>query len=421
MRLSEKLGALSAAVAVLPLIVASILLLYWVSSYATENATGRLQTEARAAASVYRKRLDQLQSASQRFADEIADRALVSAEKSEPDNTNAWARLQDMLPGAQNEYGLDFIIVADSQGRVIARHNDRPSTGETLIGSEDPNPLAQKVLAEGTQLRNSPGAGAIVEGGERLERLGLKNIAQVSNHKEPETKDALVLEACSPIFSAKRFIGLVLIGQVLNNYYRARPGSNSLQSPMLAEVHSTLFPSTDRDAGALVALGNTIIASSIQSGGGQEPPLKGQACHPDNAEETLSAGDRNYSTSWQPINSPDGIQIGAIGVAVSTTELRGPIAALRTALFVIGAIGCLAAGGAGLLFGRSLASRINALSDAANRMSLGELSTPVKDPADPETKNTLTTMIRDEISQLAEQMDQARESFRQAIERLRRR
>jgi HAMP domain-containing protein len=108
-------------------------------------------------------------------------------------------------------------------------------------------------------------------------------------------------------------------------------------------------------------------------------------------------------------------------VGVSSAELRGPISALRTLLFIVSAIGCLLAGGAGLLFGRSLASRVNALSDSANRMSLGELSTPVRDPGEAEAKNGLATVMRDEISQLAEQIDQARESFRQAIERLRRR
>jgi hypothetical protein len=54
-------------------------------------------------------------------------------------------------------------------------------------------------------------------------------------------------------------------------------------------------------------------------------------------------------------------------------------------------------------------------------MSLGELSTPVKDPAVSETQEALAFIGRDEITALAGQLDQARESFRLAIERLRKR
>jgi hypothetical protein len=48
-------------------------------------------------------------------------------------------------------------------------------------------------------------------------------------------------------------------------------------------------------------------------------------------------------------------------------------------------------------------------------MGLGELSTSVKDPASPGLLN------QDEVNGLAEELDQMRESFRQAIDRMRKR
>ncbi len=418
MRLSEKLGALCAATAIVPLIVASFLLFYWVSSYISDNADRQLQRDSRAAAGIHRKRLGEMLSAAQRLADDIANRALVSSDKADRDNIAAWARLQDMLPGAQNEHSLDFVIVTDPQGRVIARHNDRPAAGETLLGAEDKNLIAEKVISDGALLRNSPSAASAVERAAQLDRLGLRNLSRVSTTDGTAVEDALVLEAAAPIFTAKRFIGIVLIGQVLNNYYRPRPGSSVLQMPLVAEVQQTLYATGGRDAGALIALGDTVIASSVPAtGSAGEPPLKGVTCRPEKAEEALSNGDRSYAVSWQAIKSIQGEQVGALGVAVSNEELRGPISTLRTMLFAITAIACVLTGAGGFIYGRALGARLSVLSEAASRMSLGELSTPVKDPG--QEQKSLAFISRDEISNLADQLDQARESFRLAIDRLR--
>jgi HAMP domain-containing protein len=418
MRLSEKLGALCATAAIVPLIAASFVLFYWVSSNIRENADRELQRDSRAAASIHRKRLGEMLSVAQRLADDIANRALPSGEKADRDGSATLARLQDMLPGAQNEHSLDFVVVTDPQGRVVARHNDRPAPGETLLGAEDKNLIAEKVISDGAQLRNLPAASSAVERAVQLDRLGLKNLARVDAPDGTAVVDALVLEAAAPIFAAKRFIGIVLIGQVLNNYYRPRPGSSVLQVPLVAEVQQTLYARVERDAGALIALGDTVITSSVPAtGSAGEPPLKGVRCRPEKAEEALSTGDRSYAVSWQAIKSIQGEQVGALGVAVSNEELRGPISTLRTMLFAITALACVLTGAGGFIYGRALGTRVSILSEAASRMSLGELSTPVRDPG--QEQKALASIRRDEISNLADQLDQARESFRLAIDRLR--
>jgi HAMP domain-containing protein len=82
---------------------------------------------------------------------------------------------------------------------------------------------------------------------------------------------------------------------------------------------------------------------------------------------------------------------------------------------IIAAGAVLVLGLSGLLIGRALASRINSLSEAVGRMSVGELSTTVKDISANGSRPA------DEIGRLADQLEQMRESFRQAIERLRKR
>jgi HAMP domain-containing protein len=421
MRLSAKLAALLAIAAVLPLILASLLVLYAISSDAESRAARQLQTGARAAASIYEKRLAEMRAAAARLADEIANRALVSSASAEGDRSAASKLLQDMLPSAQNELSLDFVIVADPQGRVIARHNNMPDPGETLVDPADKNPVAERVIAEGPQLRGGPVAASVVERGQRLARLGLDLRARVEGVEE-----ALAVEAAAPIYGAGRFLGLVLIGQMINNSHVAPPGATSLKLPLETEVRQTLFRSADKETaeqpaegGAVIAFGNTVIASSVpvrdESGPTTRGALLGAACDPNQAEETLRDGENDYAVAWQPMKSLDQTQIAAVGVAVPRSSIAGPAGALQTTFIMVGALAVGLAGAAGFLYGRSLSERLKTLSAAASRMGLGELSTSVKDPASPGLLN------QDEVNSLAEELDQMRESFRQAIDRMRKR
>src|SRR5689334_20516437 len=100
MRLSVKLGALCAAVAILPLLVALLVVLSQLSSHTRRQSSESLQRDARAAASIADKRMSELRSAAQRLADDIANRALVNADGAKTAQTaTPQARIQDMLPG----------------------------------------------------------------------------------------------------------------------------------------------------------------------------------------------------------------------------------------------------------------------------------------------------------------------------------
>jgi methyl-accepting chemotaxis protein len=81
----------------------------------------------------------------------------------------------------------------------------------------------------------------------------------------------------------------------------------------------------------------------------------------------------------------------------------------------------LIAAGVGFLFGRGLGARVDDLREAAGRWSLGELSTPAKEREPLIARWVPMEYLRDEVNQLAEQLDQMREGFRHAIERIRKR
>jgi HAMP domain-containing protein len=418
MRLSLKLAALCATVAVIPILILLLIVLSEVSTQAREQALEQLRSDARAAAALCEKRQIEMRAAAQALAEEIANRALVSGDNLDRNNPAAWARLQDMLPRAQTEASLDFVIVTDPLGRVIARHNDRPALGETLLGA-DKNALAEKVIAGG----NLPVASCAIERGERYERLGLDRIAQVHLSDGSTVDEALMIEAATPIFSGGRFVGVVLIGQMLNTYYKPRAGTEALQTPLIAEARQTLFRNGEEDAGALIALGKGIVASSVPPAreSTSDPALAGMLHDDTRTEETLRVGSRDYNVCWKPLKSFDGTSVGAIGIARPATEAEGATGSVRTTVVLIGALALLLGGGAGFFFGRVLAARVDEMTQAANRWSLGEMSIPAMGSEPFLAKWIPPEFLRDEINLLGEQLDRMRESFRQAIDRMRKR
>lgn len=426
MRLSQKLGALCAAAALLPTSIASVVAMNGVSNRWRERSVEELRTGARAAAGIYEKRLAELRSASQRLAEEVASKALVNNEAGSPDMSSAWTQLQNLLPPALNDFSLDFIVVANAAGRVIARHNDRPAPGESLAGNGDKNPLAEKVLSDGWQQHRLPVAAPVVERGDNLARWGLDIRARVARRDNSESNDALMLEAASPVFSGGRLLGLVLIGQMLNNSYGARSGTSSLHVPVEVEMRQTLFSDGEKEMGAVIALGETIIASSILPGEGASASaarfaLVGARHDPAASDETISEGDRSYSLSWQAIKSLDGSQPGAIGVATSADNMELSGAGMIASITIIALIATLLSGAAGFLLGRALGAKVETLTEAAARMSVGELSGSIEDLSTSRSGWLPAFVTRDEVSELAGQLDHMRESFRQAVERLRKR
>ncbi|MEW6207710.1 MAG: cache domain-containing protein [Acidobacteriota bacterium] len=414
--MSEKLGALCAAVVLLPMIVASVVVVMKVSTLWQDQASVQLQSDARMAAGLYEKRLAELRSAAQKLALDLAAKLVISSDDPESNRSAARAQIQDLLPSAQRELSLDFIIVADPAGRVMVRHNDQPAPGETLLGS-DKNPLAERVISDAKSQRVVAAASSVIEKGERLKRLNLDLRAKIDRADGTLVEDAMMMEAAAPVFRDGKFLGVVLIGQLINNSFSPRVGENALQLPLQVEARQTIYGS--EDAGAVIALSDTIIASSMSDAAGddREAPLVGLRRDPAKEDQVFENAGRSYAVRFQTLKAIDGLDVGAIGVAIPTTRLEEAVATVRTTMIILTALASLVAGAAGYLFGRRLAQRVQSLSEAASRMSVGELSRGVEDPVGANSSR----LARDEVTRLAERMDEMRESFRQAIERMRKR
>jgi hypothetical protein len=408
----------------------SILIMRQAAAAARTAREQKLESEARAAEAIYEKRLIEMRSAAQGLADEIAAKSLLETGESGHSSSSgpARARLQDLLQRSKDDLGLDFLIIADAGGQVIARHNDNPKPGETLLAPTARNPLAEEVIDAGSHLHITSLAASVTEQTEFLSRVWLDTAAKI---KSAPATGALVVESCAPIMASGRFLGIVLAGQMLNNYYKSgRPGSNPLQTPIVTEARLKLYPGIDQGAGALVALGDTVIASSVLPSPTSEPVLVGSRHDPARNPEFIGVEPVQYVVSWRPIKSVDGSQIGAIGAATLAGVQSGLDFSLISTLALATAGTALLVGLAAALWAGTVAKRLAALSDAVSRMRVGELSRAVRDSGGlptrvpglssrPTNGNGSVPAAGDEIEELAENLDLMRESFKQAIERLR--
>jgi hypothetical protein len=441
MGLRLKLAVVCSVAVVIPLLMGAIFIFRQVSSRLREQSIQRLQAQSSAAMSLYDKRLAQMQSAAETLADEIGGKSLLGTDGSAAAQTQSRAKLQDLLSGERDRLSLDFLIVSDPVGLVIARHNDSPSDREAVTAPGKSNPVVDAVLAEGRRLDRTPTAACAVEQAEFLSRMWLDKAAKVEGS---QLDQALLIEVGAPIISSGQFLGIVFAGQMLNNYYVRRPGSGDLQTPLVAGIRHDLFSDSD-DSGSVMALGSTIIASSICRSGAGEPILRGSKCDPSRRFETITDAIGSYAVCWRPITSLEGGGIAAIGVAVPLDRLTDGSTTVLLVLVVTAMFGAILAGLAGFAFGEMMSARLKALTDAVSRMSLGELSTEVQDRPGPSGRNGLLSRLSvmtalkrnpnssgdgrqsalqngsDEIGVLAEHLEQLRASFRMAVERLRRR
>ncbi len=418
MRLSLKLAVLCAALILLPFVIALVVAPYRVASQAHDRLTAQLQADAKTAVSLYEKRLAELRVAAQRLAVDIANKSVISADSTEAEKNTAKAQAQDLLSAAQNELSLDFLLIADLSGRVLVRHNDRPADSETLLDSGQKSLIAEKVFAEAKQGKSVPAASYVIEGGEHLVQWNLAQRARVESNGQAVVEEALMLEAGAPIFTAGRCFGLVLVGQLLNNSFVARAGARGLQLPLEEEMRDTLYG--NRESGVAIALGDTIVAANL--GGAamvNKPSLIGLRI--DASQPLLTRDERSYAIAWQTLTALNDNQPVRVGVMLPASESSGAANQVSTILILIAGLAFLLALALGFLFGQGLGKRLTTLGEATSRMAVGELSRPVEDLPSPVESILPQSIARDEVTELAERLDQMRESFRQAIDRLRKR
>jgi methyl-accepting chemotaxis protein len=314
----------------------------------------------------------------------------------------------DVLRAQLETNKLGFVVLLDPKGKVVAQHNG-PAVG-------DANYFADNALFKGVTNRTQQGSpeaqsGVAVESPGVLEATNLKQRAEVKG-----VTDGLFIEAAAPVLSGETLQGVVLAGQLVNN---DNVVESEKQQSIVNEIKETVYRDLREEAGVIIAASDgTILSANLpaaQTGGvvtGQKVPVSGGSYENPSLDAT-SFGSGEYYTSMVPVQSSDQQQgtktVGHIGVAIKQDWFTAIVRRVQLTILIVSLLALALAVAGAVVAAQRLTRPIIELTEAANRISLGELDVPIGVTTD------------DEIGTLGEALDRMRISLKQAIERLRKR
>lgn len=430
LNIRNKLIIFAVLAIIIPLGISAVIILVQLTSFTSQRSTERIMSDARVAKSVFAKRQENLRAAAQSLAVSIASGrgavktatppaaggagapAAAAAQPAAAAAPAAAGGTSDVLKRQLEASKLSFAVYLDAKGKVVAQHNG-PAVGDG--GYFSSNPLFVDVTNAAQQGKPEALSGAALEGAAMLEGVALTKRAEVAG-----VDSGLFLEAAAPVLSGDTVQGVVVIGQLVNNDVAVE---NANQQSIVNEIKEVVYRDMRDEAAVVIATTkdntNTIVSTNLPSsdkGGvatGTAVTDAGGTFEKPSYNEQEFGGAGRYVTSFVPIEgvaSKEGTKtIGKIGVAIKEDWFTAIVRRVQLTILIVTLVALVLAVG-GAVFGAQRMTRpIVELTEAANRISLGELDAPI------------AVQAQDEIGTLAESLDRMRISLKQAIERLRKR
>lgn len=418
LNIRNKLIIFAVLAIIVPLGLSALIILYQLSNFTNDRSTERIKSDARVAKSIFDKRQENLRAAAQSIAQTLASgrgQARPAAAAADDDQGSQGAAAsrgtQDVLRNALSGSQVSFVAYLDPRGRVVAQHNGGPQGDGGYFAD---NPLVKDVANQAQTRTPEARSGAAVEDAVALQAIGLTERARVGTLDK-----GLFLEAAAPVMVGDSLQGVVLIGQLVNKDVEVDPSAP--QQSIVNEIKETLYRDMREDGAAVIALtennANTIVTTNLRKSDQGDvaigSPVKdsgGSFENPSYNEEQLPSG--SYVTSYVPIESvtSEGSRtIGRIGVAIKEDWFTSIVRRVQWTIVGVTVVALLMAVAGAVVASQRLTQPIVELTEAANRISLGELDVPI------------TVRTDDEIGTLGESLDRMRISLKQAIERLRKR
>lgn len=415
LNIRNKLIIFAAILIFAPLALSALAFVVIVSGNIEEDARRSIEKDARLAEELLKNRQQVLVETAQATAQAIAKDNLIdsAATPSSPTSSSGnpsqaaqasqaggQRQLQQLLKQRNDVSGVDFIAVLNTKGQVLIRHNGNAEAQESLAD----NPLFVKArnAIESNQadaVEKATSAGTINETEELLKRFGLDEQLK----KAAGAKLGLTFEGIAPITSGNKALGFVIVGQLANN---APLDDNRPLNALTRKVKQTLYRDLqEASVTAILSKDKIIVSSSDPRAIGTKIQSELSSDKPTAVSNSLL--NDSYKTAFAPVKSPDDQLVGYIGVGVKNSYYNQ---VLYTSLLIIAVATLifLALGiGLAVFLSQQLTLPITQLTEAANRISLGELDDPI------------VIASKDEIGQLGESLERMRISLKQAIERLR--
>ncbi|MFY9225054.1 MAG: HAMP domain-containing protein [Blastocatellia bacterium] len=403
--IKQKLMIFSALLVFIPLLFSALIIVYIVKSNIDDQSAQSMEKDARVAEQLYKNRELLIIQVVQNAA--IVSGGLLElaqAPASEPSGATkkvqgeGLKKLNDSLSVAQQAGNIDFIVVTDTKGNIIARQPE----GE-VTGSIADNPLIVAVQNSVIANRTNAQSSSIKESGEKIKLLGGDKLAQQAEIKaEGRTiSEGLVIEAAAPVINVSgKAVGIVLAGVLINNAPQDRA--------IIEDIKNKLYPSLRNDSGASVTLNDVIVSTNMpiqQNGAIGKRTTIAVSDVPKASSETFN--NEAYKSAYVPIKDISNQVIGRIGVQVKQSWFNAVLNKVLLIIVLIVLVFILGAIGFAIYAAQKLTQPIMELTEASNNISLGKLDESIQIKSD------------DEIGQLAEALERMRISLKQALDRLR--
>ncbi len=317
-----------------------LLLIVWV--WGTEGYNHLLVNKVSADLGTARQYFDRVQGGVLLELEGLASSNRLAIAMDQPDP----ARLHDLLAGAAQMQGLDYLLLLDAQGRVIA------ASGPTRPDAPRPWAVVHDALA-GTR-----GYGLEVFSPAQLaeldpalpDRAHLDLLATRVSNPAPRTVEnrGLMIQAAMPITAADGRIQAVLEGGVLLN------GNAGIVDRLNAVVYQDASLPLGSQGTATLFLDDVRIATNVRLF--QDLRALGTLCSPPVHERVITQGqvwlgsafvvNDTYISGYQPLTNPQGQRIGMLYVGFLQAPLHHALyqalAGLVAAFILVSAVGTLA-------------------------------------------------------------------------------
>lgn len=409
--IKQKLMIFSAILVFVPLLFSALIIGYIVKSSIDDQSAQSMEKDARIAEQLYKNRELLIVQVVQNSAQSISAQGLFDLTQSpsgtsSPDPKSATGKVQEegnkrlaaLLTGAQQAGNVDFIVLTDSKGNIIARQ-----AGGQATGSISDNPLIVSLQNAVTASRIYAQSSSIKESVEKLNLLAGEEFSKRAEIKAEgrAITDGLVIEAAAPITNNNgKLLGIVLAGLLVNNAPQERA--------IIEDIKTKLYPSLPNAAGASITLNDVIVSTNMpipQNGALGKRTSVPASDSPKTSLENFS--DEAYKSAYVPIKDSSNQVIGRVGVQVKQSWFNAVLNKVLLIIVLIVLVFILGAIGVAIFAAQKLTKPIIELTEASNNISLGKLDESIQIKSD------------DEIGQLAEALERMRISLKQALDRLR--
>lgn len=391
----KKLLGLSLLSIVAPLVVSGVVILWQVGNRSGLEANEKMKTYSSAASALVAKRMDEIAGTVGALAIPATQYDFVGSWTRPAPGAAAAAQELDrkratyILDTVKKQARLDYLTLVGPTGQVVYRSNTGVKGGGDLAALD---PVVKEAIAKRQIIQTSVKLPLDIVAAEKLEEL-LKSGTKTNS-------SALALEVAVPLISAGQLVGVLVGGDVLNN--------DAITGSVLGSVFE------DKGSAAVTFyLDDTAVASSKPELVGKtfDAAIAGKV----KAEKVGQGGletiqDIRYQSMYQPIKDLSGQIIGMSVVSMKEEVFSQFKKEIQLQIIGLLVIAVLISFLVTFIIAGRLTKPIEEITEAANKISLGDLEVPIQ-----------VQTSGDELEHLAESLERMRISLKSAIERLRRR